>query len=83
MLRIDLAALDGDGTNLGFRSDGGYTIQSWILVAAAAGGVCLLVLVVALTLVACRLHGNGNDEKRHPDSTRIRADKHGPPGTDV
>ena len=86
MLHIDLSTLDR-GTNLGYRSGDGYSIPSWILIAAISGGVCLLVLIIALTLVACRLQGSrhSHTEKQYPhlDPSRIRVDKHGPPGTDV
>ncbi len=86
LLHIDLSTLD-QGTNLGYRGGDGHSIPSWILIAAIAGGVCLLVLIIALTLVACRLQGSHHSqtEKQYPhlDPSRIRVDKHGPPGTDV
>lgn len=91
MLQIDLSRLEDPYAGM-VDSDSSeesppLRIHTWMLVVVVAGGLCLLILVSALTLIACRLRSGNepSEEKQRPrsmDNTRI-SEKHGPPGVDV
>ena len=91
MLQIDLSHFDDpyqDATGVDIDDeDPPLRIHTWMLIVVVAGGLCLLILVISLTLIACRLRSNNEplEEKRRPqmDMTRIPSEKLGPPGVDV
>lgn len=90
LLDIDLSAVDQGGQYRGAEDDGflGLGLQPWVLIAAVASGLALLLLIITLSLVICRMLTRRHKRCRRDsfdlyDSTaRIRAEK-GPPGTDV